>query len=196
MIPGSVAPRSYPVRMPPVSAHDVAAELRRQLPGLPIKKLHKLLYYCQGHHLAHTDRPLFAEPVMAWDMGPVVARVWKAEKEQSPRPDAKPLDNGQLNTVSYVVSRYGRLTGNDLELLTHAESPWRQANSGRTEGGNAQISTDSIKRFFAAEGGPDLDLPWPLAETLVHLSSGANARRLEPASEDDVMVLRGRLSPQ
>jgi hypothetical protein len=35
-----------------VSAHDVAAALRARLPDLPTKKLHKLLYYCQGHHLA------------------------------------------------------------------------------------------------------------------------------------------------
>ncbi|MBO0869079.1 MAG: hypothetical protein J2P15_10980 [Micromonosporaceae bacterium] len=51
------------------SARDVAAAIRRRLPGVPTKKLHKLLYYCQGHHLAHFGVPLFAESVVAFDMG-------------------------------------------------------------------------------------------------------------------------------
>lgn len=65
------------------SAHDVAIELRRRLPGLGVKKLHKLLYYCQGHHLATFGRPLFNETISAWDMGPVVGALWFAEKEAS-----------------------------------------------------------------------------------------------------------------
>ena len=54
----------------PSRAADVAAELRRRLPGIGAKKLHKLLYYCQGHHLADIRHPLFIESIAAWDMGP------------------------------------------------------------------------------------------------------------------------------
>jgi hypothetical protein len=50
----------------PVSAHDVAAELRARQPGMPVKKLHKLLYYCQGHHLAVHGEPLFRERFDEW----------------------------------------------------------------------------------------------------------------------------------
>jgi uncharacterized phage-associated protein len=42
-----------------VSARDVAAALRERLPALGKVKLHKLLYYCQGHHLATFGVPLF-----------------------------------------------------------------------------------------------------------------------------------------
>jgi uncharacterized phage-associated protein len=63
-----------------VSAHDVAAALRERLPGLGVKKLHKLLYYCQGHHLAVFEEPLFRETISAWDMGPVVGTLWKQER--------------------------------------------------------------------------------------------------------------------
>jgi hypothetical protein len=31
-----------------LSALDVATELRKRLPGVGVKKLHKLLYYCKG----------------------------------------------------------------------------------------------------------------------------------------------------
>ena len=56
--------------MPTLSAHSVAVELRHRLPGVGVKKLHKLLYYCQGHHLATFGLPLFSESISAWDMGP------------------------------------------------------------------------------------------------------------------------------
>ncbi|PZS38029.1 MAG: hypothetical protein DLM62_15890 [Pseudonocardiales bacterium] len=65
----------------PLSAHEVAAVLRDRLPGLPTKELHKLLYYCQGHHLATVDEPLFGETISAGDMGPVVGTLWYAEKQ-------------------------------------------------------------------------------------------------------------------
>ena len=63
------------------TAHTIAAELRRRLPGLGAKKLHKLLYYCQGHHLATFNRALFDETISAWDMGPVVGTLWRQEKD-------------------------------------------------------------------------------------------------------------------
>ena len=74
-------PGSYS-RATSVSARDVAAVLRDRLPGLGTTKLHKLLYYCQGHHLAAFGEPLFAETISAWDNGPVVGTVWRAEKER------------------------------------------------------------------------------------------------------------------
>lgn len=86
-IPVSVGGRPYVVCMSPVSAHEVAAELRRLLPGVPAKKLRKLLYYCQGHHLAHVEEPLFTEPVMAWDMGPVLATRARAGNTRTVRRD-------------------------------------------------------------------------------------------------------------
>lgn len=175
-----------------VSAHDVAAELRRRLPGLPAKKLHKLLYYCQGHHLAHCGVPLFQESVMAWDMGPVVASLWKAEKEGLTSPEPRALDNGQLNTVGYVVSRYGGLTGHDLELLSHAEAPWREADARRPGGGSVRISQDSLGSFFRSEGGPDLELPWPVDEDVARLTEGAEARRRRAPVDDDLVQLRLR----
>lgn len=123
------SPVAFP-DVPAPSAHDVAAELRRRLPGLPTKKLHKLLYYCQGHHLATFSRPLFSESISAHHMGPVVAQLWYREKNREEPPPPTPLDEGQLNSMGYVVSRYGALTGKDLELLTHSEAPWRDATGG------------------------------------------------------------------
>ena len=158
--------------MVPVSAYDVAAELRRQLPGLRTKKLHTLLYYCQSHHLAHFGEPLFAESVIALGMGPVVAQLWKAENDGRLPDAAQALGAGQLNTIGYVISRYGRLTAHDLELLSHAEDPWRAA------------------------GGPEPDLPWPATQDIAGLAVGSERRRQNAPAPDDLGELARRRLPR
>lgn len=115
---------------------------------MPVKKLHKLLYYCQGHHLAVHGVPLFDDTIEAWDMGPVVAGLWRVEKHGTPTPEPANLDESALNTVGYTLSRYGALTGRDLENLTHGEDPWRTADETRQSGGSARIEHDQIARYF------------------------------------------------
>ena len=94
-----------------LSARDVAAALRDRRPGLPAKKLHTLLYYCQGHHLAAFDEPLFSETLSVCDMGPVVGTLGYAEKQEDVPRVHREMNEAQLNTVGYVLSRYGALTG-------------------------------------------------------------------------------------
>lgn len=179
----------------PVSAHDVAAALRARQPGIPVKKLHKLLYYCQGHHLAACGEPLFTETISAYDMGPVVGTLWFQEKHGTAPPEASALDEAQLNTVGYVLSRYGALSGIDLEHLTHGELPWQFANATRVPGGRARIERDWMRDYFRAAGAPgaDPDNPGVLDSAAVSdLLAGAEARRggpVEPDSWDDIRRL-------
>ena len=174
-------------------AADVAAEIRSRLGGVPVKKLHKLLYYCQGHHLAATGQPLFSESVSAWDMGPVVGQLWKFEQESGPVESDSDLDQAGLNTVGYVVYRYGGLTGLDLERLSHAESPWQRANEGREPGGSTQIRPEWMQEHFRADleaqraDWARLD-PAEVAEWLAEASS----RRQKPARPDSIKELRRR----
>ncbi len=184
-----VAPGARPVPVPlagsyaepmTLSAGEVAAVLRARLPGLATKKLHKLLYYCQGHHLASFDEPLFGDTISAWDMGPVVGALWHQERQESGEPGADhparvpapalasgpALDEAQLNTIGYVISRYGALTGRDLEHLTHSEAPWQRANQGRPPRDSARIEPDWIRDHFwamAAARDDDEAVPEPAA---------------------------------
>lgn len=156
----------YAQAMTVLSAHDVAAELRRRLQGLGVKKQHKLLYYCQGHHLATFGEPLFSETISAWDMGPVVGELWYAEKNgQVPSAPGEPLSEAQLNTIGYVISRYGALTGADLERLTHNESPWCEANKNRLPGSAARIPIEALRAFFVTPQGADDDTDALLLDT-------------------------------
>jgi uncharacterized phage-associated protein len=179
-----------------VSARDVAAVLRERLPGLPTKKLHKLLYYCQGHHLAAFGEPLFSETISAWDMGPVVGTLWRQEKQDGPAPGHVPLDEAQLNTIGYVLSRYGALTGLDLENLTHSEAPWQQANHYRRPGESARIEFEWIREYFRTAGAVDDEEDVPLLDSasVRDWLEEAPTRRTGPAKADSRDELHARLS--
>lgn len=177
----------------PVSAHDVAAVLRRRQPGLPVKKLHKLLYYCQAHHLATFDEPLFAETISAYDMGPVVGTLWHQEKHGQVPASTRELGEAELNTIGYVLSRYGALSGTDLEHLTHGETPWQLANATRPPGGRARIDRVWMRDYFRGPGaaGADPDGTGPLdAEAVAGMLAGAEARRGGPVGPDSRAELR------
>jgi uncharacterized phage-associated protein len=179
-----------------VSARDVASVLRGRLPGLPTKKLHKLLYYCQGHHLAAVGVPLFNETISAWDMGPVVGQLWREEKDGAPEPPGRAdLDEAELNTIGYVVSRYGALTGRDLEVLSHGEPPWHFADQARRPGDTARITLDSMREYFSTAGAPgDVeDEPALDSEAVTLWLRGAAERRQTPGQPDDLDELRARL---
>jgi uncharacterized phage-associated protein len=176
-----------------VPAAQVAYEIRKRLPGVGRVKLHKLLYKCQGHHLAWYDEPMFSDAICAWDMGPVVTSVWHADKE-SPKANGERwpvLEERVLNTIGYVISRYGDMSGAELMNLTHSETPWIRANAHRLPvRRSAKIRTDWIKDYHIAadlaeqEDQPqfDPDQVTALLSTVTEQSS----RSLQPDSLDDI----------
>lgn len=178
-------------------AYDVAAELRRRLPGVGLKKLHKLLYYCQGHHLATFAEPLFQESISAFDMGPVVGTLWYRERQPEPMPQAKLLGERELNTVGYVISRYGALNGTDLEHLTHEEDPWKDADKVRPAHGSVKIANEAIENYFRSAAADDDDgtTPAPDDATLVKWLEGAQDRLSDDLHTDSIEDLIARLEP-
>jgi uncharacterized phage-associated protein len=133
------------------TARDIAAAIRERLPHVGEAKMHKLLYYCAGHHLAMQGKQMFPETIAAWDEGPVVVAV---RLEPAGDGSTEHLTEAELNTVGYVASRYGKLTGNDLTNLTKAERPWRTADAYRRPGGSIVIQDDWLREYFRAEGAP------------------------------------------
>jgi uncharacterized phage-associated protein len=179
----------------PVSARTVAAELRRRLPGLGTKKQHKLLYYCQGYHLAAFGEPLFRESISAWDMGPVVGQLWYEEKvdPSSPATTSEGLTEAQLNTIGYVVSRYGALSGTDLEHLTHSESPWRDADRDRRPHESVRIPEQALRAYFEASNGSEDDdaTPPPDSQSVRSWLAGVDPENATgPKPQDSIEGLR------
>ena len=183
----------------PVSARDVAAALRERQPGLGRVQVHKLLYFAQGHHLGAFGQPLFCDTICAWDMGPVVPSLWNEEKQGGdPWVDettALPLGEAELNTIGYVLSRYGRLSGKDLENLSHSQDPWLDANERRMPGGSVRIEVEAIREYFAAaEDAGDDDGIRLDSDEIRKLLAGAKERLKQPQQEDDLDELRAMLA--
>jgi uncharacterized phage-associated protein len=200
----SASPRAASDKSSPVDAnvacvasaslHTVAAELRRRLPGVGVLKLHKLLYYVQGYHLAAIGRPAFNDTICAYENGPLIPSLWSEEKTGDWH-DAADVELGEaeLNTIGYVVSRYGALSGTDLIHLTHAERPWQDAD--RSSRDNPPLDREVMREYFAEAARSDADEELDLdPEVLSSWLAGAKDRLIRPSSPDSTKRLRSRFA--
>lgn len=125
-------------------------------------KLQKLLYYCEGWHLAISDSELFpGEEFQAWVHGPVNVAVYHEYCESygmfDPinNPEDTILDDsvtdGQRLIIEKVFEVYNAFSGTQLEIMTHSESPWIEARAGAPLNmpSTAIISKLTMKREFA-----------------------------------------------
>lgn len=118
------------------------------------KKLQKLCYYAQGLYGAITEQRLFEEEIEAWIHGPVAPELYYKYKPYGynniPKRE-RTSDNKELTEIVEQIYRiYGKLDGNQLEALTHSETPWKKAREGIEpyEPSNNVISFDEMVKFF------------------------------------------------
>lgn len=115
------------------------------------KKLAKLLYYVDFDHFEYKEsmRSITGDIYQAWKMGPVpenytnvISKMQKENKLKTKRvenplglnPTEVFIAEEQANENAFsedekfildrVVSKYGRLSGKELETLTHQEAPY------------------------------------------------------------------------
>jgi uncharacterized phage-associated protein len=115
-------------------------------------KLQKLMYYAQGFHLAMYDKPLFSEPIEAWEHGPVIRALYSkyAAYGANPIPNPDSIDFIKLNDetkefLNEVYNTFGQYSAWKLREMTHDETPWSMAF---VEGESNIISPDSLKEYF------------------------------------------------
>lgn len=105
--------------------------------GEPLTQLgiQKLVYLCQGWHLALVDEELFREDIYAYDLGPVVRELRQRFRflGAEPLPPTPLTDAGRVLSLSAkrviddVWLHYGKMPTSALVDLTHATgSPWDQ----------------------------------------------------------------------
>ena len=134
---------------------DVADWFLHKKP-LTHKQLQKLCYYAQAWHLALLNRPLFDEEFQAWIHGPVCPLLFakytdcgwspiKRSKGKAPRFDAD-----SLQVLNAVFATYAKMSGAQLEVLTHSELPWKKArgNIAPTEPSTNTINRDEMRKFY------------------------------------------------
>lgn len=120
------------------------------------KKLQKLCYYTYSWHrtLFSDKAPLFENRFEAWVHGPVDPSLYNDYKRYGWSPIPSPINftpNSDVKEfVEMVYRSYGHLDGNELEYLSHQESPWITARRGIPDGVpcNNIISDDLIISFF------------------------------------------------
>ena len=112
-------------------------------------RLQKLVYYAQGFHLATYDMPLFCEPIVAWNYGPVVENLYHEYKKYRSGvipppsdPDFGMFSKGQIDLMNEVSLVYGQFSALKLMELTHQEPPWKSTNRGE------EIPHDIMRRYF------------------------------------------------
>lgn len=139
----------------------------------------KLLYYVQAWSLAWDGTPMFEDRIEAWAMGPVVPSVRHCLGEKGDYD----LSADQKATINAVVGHYRRWSGEELDGMTHAERPWREARGDlpRDAADSEEVTHDAMRREFTLQSlagkGPKRPPP-----------------RIEEADEARVLALAARAS--
>jgi len=114
-------------------------------------KLQKLIYFAQGANLALFEKPLFEEPIEAWEHGPVVRELRKSfgqfRSDVIPIPGEIEFDiysTQQKELIYKVYKKYGEHTAAYLRNLTHGHPTWIDAFTSQ----HKIIEQDKIKDFF------------------------------------------------
>ncbi len=96
-------------------------------------KLQKLIYYAQGFHIAIYDKPLFDEPIIKWEHGPVIESLYQEYKKYGsgaiPVPnsvDYSMFSDEQKDLLKEIFEVYGQFSAWKLRCMTHEEPPWKQ----------------------------------------------------------------------
>ncbi len=129
-------------------------------------KLQKLLYYVQAWHLVYFDGDLYNEEPEAWIHGPVYRSVYDkykgigssfiiSENNIDIEKKLKDLNLSEKQGIylRQVIDHYGIKSAFELEIMTHAEEPWRKARLGYDK---SQSSTSKIDMNFAKNYYKDL----------------------------------------
>ena len=118
------------------------------------KKLQKLVYYAYAWVLTlmkenadALDIKLFDSRIEAWVHGPVIPELYRKYKKHGgdtipQKSDVPEFETDIKDVLEQVWDVYGKYTGNQLESITHQESPWIKARKGCSP---AEICTNEIK---------------------------------------------------
>lgn len=133
-------------------------------------KLEKLVYYAQAWSVAE-GQPIFAEPVKAWEQGPVVPPLFHAHKSMR-HVDAgrlggysSALSPAEVDTIDYMLAFYGGLPAAYLRALTHHEKPWKEAREAGERRGHARplITVPAMRAFYRGKTPEQLNAEFQLA---------------------------------
>lgn len=97
-------------------------------------QIQKLVYYAYSWYMVfHDGKKLFDERPEAWIHGPVFRTLFDSMKDYKKFSDLSCVEQmGKSNSefLDKIYNVYGKYSGNELERMTHSESPWINARNG------------------------------------------------------------------
>ena len=154
-------------------------------------RLQKLCYYAQGFYVALYDRPLFTEPLAAWQYGPVAPALWSRFHQFRSKPIPVPETRSTTSTLSQddqdfldlVIARLDGYPDWDLSHATHQEAPWRDARLAMKDGAAGEIGVQALRNWFGPRAyqlsvneapGPPTDAQIRQARSVIEAQLGAS----------------------
>lgn len=119
------------------------------------KKLQKLCYYAYSWYYTLYNRKLFKNRFEAWVHGPVDPTLYDDYRIYGWRDIPQynmplELDDEITEFIDAVYDSYGKFDGDELEYLTHKETPWLNARNGLPHyvPSNSPIEDKDIKDHY------------------------------------------------
>jgi uncharacterized phage-associated protein len=138
--------------------NDVATLVLENLGPMSAMKFQKLVYYCQGWHLARENKELYADAIEAWIEGPVVRSLWQVHRKEFyvdswNSGNSARLTGVERQTVEWVCAKYGQFKAEELSQMTHQEVPWVVARGALPPGAksSAKLSTKVMANFYGRQ---------------------------------------------
>lgn len=142
------------------SINEVASYMISNATTVTPKKLQKLCYYAEAWHNALYKQPLIDDSEFeAWVHGPVSAKLYRSYRDYGwtviTEPESKielAFNKKETELLEAVLDTYDEFSGNELEALTHKESPWinQRVGLGETESSNNIISKKDMEKYYSS----------------------------------------------
>lgn len=128
------------------------------------KKLQKIVYYAYCWFIVNNNdnsqnitNVLFLEQPEAWIHGPVFPTLYDKYRQYGreiiPKVEFNELIDEDLQDLfNEIIEIFGEYDGDQLELMTHNESPWLEArkNYNNNEPSNKLISLEEIYNYYSS----------------------------------------------
>ena len=107
-----------------------SAEYRQEIDEM---KLQKLLYFAQRECIIQFGKPLFAENMQAWRLGPVSPLVRQAYRDHELTEHLTETQEAYYKPVfDYIFAEYAPRQSMTLSDISHSQLSWKRARKGLT----------------------------------------------------------------
>lgn len=141
-----------------VARYFVELALQKPVPeALTLPRLQGLLLYAQGWHLGSFDVPLFGEPIVFSDDGPIVAEVVDAVRRGGDDPSqpiraealgAPTLEFRECQFVIAIWEKYRGYSAAGIQALLNEEKLWLDSPQAEQDNGRQALSHAALRMHF------------------------------------------------